>query len=95
MTVFVVSRAEIKDPEKMKAYAAAAKGTLDAAGAQLVARGAFAKSVGKEDAAHMTGVFEFPDLAAFDTWLESDAYTQIIPLREEACDMTFTVYQAA
>ena len=38
-------------------------------------------------------VIKFPDIAAAKSWYASDAYQQIIPLREEASDMSLVLHE--
>lgn len=41
----------------------------------------------------MSAVIKFPDIAAAKSWYASDAYQQIIPLREEAWDMSLVLHE--
>jgi len=38
-------------------------------------------------------VVRFPDTAALKTWYQSPAYQALIPLRDEAVDMTLVAYE--
>ena len=95
MTAFLVSRIEVKDADKMQAYAAATGPTIAAYGGSLVLRGKAEKTlVGTDAAPHMTGVVQFPDMKTLEEWFNSDDYQQHAALRDEAGDMQFVVYQA-
>lgn len=94
MSVFVISNVDVKNPEKMKEYATAAGQSLAAIGATVAMRGTHEKTVGEPLGSPMVGIMEFPDLAAFDAWYASDAYQALIPIRNEACDVSLTVYSA-
>ena len=95
MTAFFVSRIEVKDTDKLQAYAAATGPTIGAHGGSLVLRGKSEKTlIGTEAGTHMTSVVQFPDMKALDDWFGSAEYQQHAELRDEAGDMQFVVYQA-
>jgi len=95
MTAFFVSRIEVKDAEKMQAYAAATGPTIAAHGGTLVLRGKAEKTlVGADAGPHMTGVVQFPDMKALEDWFNSDEYQRHADLRDEAGDVQFVVYEA-
>lgn len=92
MNAFVIATITVKNPEKMKEYAAAAGPTVAAHGGEMLLRGSFSTALAGKSDPHMTGVMRFPDLATAEGWYASNAYQAIIPLREEACDMTLLAY---
>ena len=95
MTAFFVSRIEVKDADKLQAYAAATGPTIGAHGGSLVLRGKSEKTlVGEEVGTHMTSVVQFPDMKALDGWFGSAEYQQHAELRDEAGNMHFVAYQA-
>lgn len=89
---FVISTLRVKDPEKLKQYAAATGPTIAAHGGELLLRGAFHKSLTGVGEPHMAGIIRFPDMAALEHWYDSKEYQALIPLRDEACDMTLLAY---
>jgi len=92
MTTFFVATATVKDPQKFQEYAKKAGETLVPHQGELVLRGK------KDDvlaghADHQTvGIIKFPSQDALKAWFNSDAYQAIIPLRNEAADMTIVTY---
>lgn len=95
MSAFVVATPKIKDKDKFGEYSKAAGETLAAYGATVAKRGAFAASlVGGADHTAVV-VIEFSDSNTIKEWYNSDAYQAIIPLRDEACDMTITSYEVS
>lgn len=92
MNAFVIATIRVKNKEKLQEYAAAAGPTVAAHGGELVMRGAFGTALAGESDPHMTGIMRFPDLDIVQEWYRSDAYQAIIPLRDEACDMTLLAY---
>ncbi len=94
MSALLVSRIRVRNPEKMKAYSAAAAPTVAAHGGEMIARGSFAAALLGEGQAHMTGVMRFPTEAAAQTWFASPEYRALAELRDAAGEMEFFVYQA-
>ena len=92
MDAFVIATIKVKNKDKLQEYAAAAGPTVAAHGGELVMRGAFGAALAGQSDPHMTGIIKFPDLAAAQKWYGSEAYQAIIPLRDEACDMTLLAY---
>ena len=92
MTAFFVATATLKDPQKFQEYAQKAGETLVPHQGELVLRGK------KDDvlaghANHQTvGIIKFPNQDALTAWFNSDAYQAIVPLRDEAADMTIVTY---
>jgi uncharacterized protein (DUF1330 family) len=92
VTAFFIATAKIKNAEKMQAYARAAAATFPAYGGELVLRGkAIAPLAGANDD-ETAGIVKFPDADALARWYKSSEYQSIIPLREEAADMTIVAY---
>ncbi|VAX08393.1 hypothetical protein MNBD_GAMMA25-552 [hydrothermal vent metagenome] len=92
MTTFFVATATIKDLQKFQEYAQKAGETLAPHQGELVLRGKKDNVlVGRAD--HQTvGIIKFPGQDALRAWFNSDAYQAIVPLREEAADMTIVTY---
>lgn len=93
MTAFFVSSVIVKDPVKFQEYGARAVATMEPFGGAIVKRG-LVKSVLAGKADHQAiGIAEFPDLQSLNNWHESDAYQALIPLRDEAADLTIVSYE--
>ncbi|MEM8581436.1 MAG: DUF1330 domain-containing protein [Pseudomonadota bacterium] len=93
MTALLVARFDVKNAEKMAAYASAAGPTVAAHGGEFVAMG---KSVGAlvgDDDKQGVAMVRFADVASAKTWFSSPEYTACKPLREEAAEMQFTLYE--
>ena len=92
MTAFFVARVSIKDPEKFQDYAQKAAATFGPHGGEPVLRGALTGAlVGTADH-QAVGIVKFPSREALDAWFASPAYQAIVPLRDEAAEMTITTY---
>ena len=92
MAAFFVATVKVKNPEKFQEYAKKAMETFTMHGGELVLRGQ-ADTVLAGSADHQAvGIVKFPDKDALSAWYKSDAYQAIIPLRDEAADMTIVAY---
>lgn len=93
MTALIVARFDVKNPEKMDVYAEAAGPTVLAHGGEFVAIGDKVSALVGENAMQSIAIVSFPDAATAKTWFASPEYTACKPLREEAADMQFTLYE--
>jgi uncharacterized protein (DUF1330 family) len=94
MSAILVSRARLRDPEKMKAYGTAAAQTLLAHGGEVVLRGTFSEAFLGKGAPHATGIMRFRDLEGARSWFNSAEYRALTELREAAAEMEFFLYDA-
>jgi len=92
MTAFVIATSKIKDPSKFAEYGKAAAATLGAHGGSLVKRGQYQAALAGNAEHNASAVLAFPDLDALNAWFNSAEYQSIVPLRNEACEMTITSY---
>lgn len=92
MTAFFVASSRVKNPEKFKEYGAKAGATFAAFGGKPAFRGTAEESLVGDNDHHAVGVVTFPDMSSLKNWYDSDAYQQLVPLRDEAVDMTLTTY---
>ena len=93
MTAFFVARAEIKDPAKFQEYGQKAGPTLQHYGGEFVARGKLAVVLTEGSAPPVTAVARFKDTETAKAWYQSAEYQALIPLRDEAADITIAVYE--
>lgn len=95
MSALVFVNARIIDPDKFAQYGAAAGPTVAAHGGSFVLRGKFNANLDGDSELSLGAVIRFPDAQAAKDWYASDAYQQIIPLREAASEMTLTIFDEA
>lgn len=95
MTALVIAHVKPKNPEKMPSYAEAAAKTLAPFDGRVVHRGKYAATLLGEAEAHGLGIMQFPDTLSAKSWFASPQYQAIAPLRDEAAEMTFVVYELA
>ena len=92
MTAFFVSTGTIKDPDKFEPYAAKARElVIDYGGETILVGKAETAFVGVLDH-KIIGIVKFPDHEALNAWYNSDAYQEIIPIRDESADVTAFSY---
>jgi uncharacterized protein (DUF1330 family) len=94
MTALIVARFDVKNAEKMDAYATEAGPAVLAYGGEFVAIGEKVTALVGENAMQSIAIVRFPDVASAKTWFASPEYTACKPLREEAAEMQFTLYEA-
>jgi len=94
MTAFFVATAKVKDPTKFGDYAQKAGASMKDFGGEIIVRGQMREVlVGGADH-NGVGIVRFPDLKSLTDWYASPAYQAIIPLRDEAADITIVAYEA-
>ena len=93
MTAFFIATSKIKDPQKFAEYGANVGPTLAGFGGELVIKGKAEKTIDGPLDHQAVGVIKFPDMDKLDGWYQSDGYQALIPLRDEAVEMTLTTYQ--
>ena len=91
---FIATITEIKDPEKLKEYATISKASFEEFGGEIAVRGKFLGVLTDHDIDQkIAAVVKFPDIEAIDNWYTSEVYQNMIPLRNEACNMIITKYE--
>jgi len=92
MTAFFIATTSIKDQEKFQLYAQKAGATFAPHGGEPVLRGKVEGTLNGNSDHQAVGIIKFPNMEALQAWFDSDAYQEIIPLRDEAADMTIVTY---
>lgn len=94
MAVLNFSYAHIKDSNKFMEYVKAAGELMEKANVEVLVRGEYSTTMrGDNCSPHIAAVFRYPDRAAVENFYSSDEYVTLIPLRDEACDMTINIYE--
>lgn len=93
MTAFFVATSRIKDPQKFAEYGAAVGATIAAFKGQLVIRGKAVDVLAGACNQQAVGVVRFADMETLKAWYASPDYQALIPLRDEAVEMTLVTYQ--
>jgi uncharacterized protein (DUF1330 family) len=88
----VIGHIAIKDADKWIEYRNQVPATLAPWGAELLLRGKLADVFSGTHTQTDTVVIRFPDLAAARAWHASAAYQALIPLRQQAADVTLLLF---
>lgn len=93
MAAYFIAHGTVKDQAKLQQYINSSAPYVAAAGGELVCTGnVHAVLVGAHDHQRVT-VFKFPDIAAARAWFDTDGYQALKPLRTDAADFTFLIFE--
>lgn len=90
---YIVGSITIKDLAKWSEYCSRVPATLAPWQAEIVFRGKRAAILSGESPHTDIVVIRFPDIAAVNAWHASAAYQALIPLRQQAADVTLLSYE--
>src|SRR4051812_36711832 len=93
MTAYFVAHGTTKDPEKLARYIEAAAPIVESFGGRYIAAGMVSAVLLGRHEHTRTALFSFPDTAACRGWFESEIYRGLWPLRSEAADFVFLVFE--
>lgn len=93
MAAFFVAQVTVKDGKKFQAYAAQAKAVFADYGAETLARGKAKGAIAGDVTHHAIAILKFPDMESLEAAFASDDYQSIVPLRDEAADITIVKYE--
>ena len=94
MSAFIIATVTVKRPEKFAEYGKRAGASMAPFGGEVLQRGKLNAVLA--GAAHhvVAAVITFPDQKSLAAWHASAEYQAIIPLRDEAADITLISYDA-
>lgn len=95
MAALVIVEVRPRAAEKLADYSAAAAPTVAAFGGSFIHRGKFAEALAGDATPHGLGIIRFATAEAAKAWFASPEYQAIVPLREEAAEMKFSLYEVA
>lgn len=90
---YIVGHISVKNPELWAEYRSKVPTTLLPWSGELVFRGKKVAVLAGENSHSDIVVIRFPNLDALDAWHASDAYQALIPLRQQAADVTLLSYE--
>jgi len=90
---YIIGHITIKNPQKWADYRAQVPATLAPWGAELMLRGTLASVLAGEHDHTDTVVIRFPDMDAVKGWHASPSYQALIPLRQQAAEMTLLSFE--
>ena len=92
MRAFFVATVTVRHPEKFQEYARKAAATFAPHGGEAVLRGKVDGALVGTAGHQAVGIVTFPDAAALSAWFNSPEYQALVPLRDEAADITIITY---
>lgn len=93
MSTCVIGHISIRDPDKWAEYRKLVPATLLPFHGKVLLRGRRLGVLCGEHPHTDTVVLEFPDAAAAQGWYRSRAYQTLIPLREQAAEVTLIHFE--
>jgi len=91
MVAYVAVHVNVKSPEKFAEYGQAAGPTVAAHGGAFTHRGLVHEILAGSAVYNRFAVIEFPDVETARNWYSSPEYQALIPLRDAAADVLFTL----
>lgn len=92
MAAFFVATVTVKNPGKFQEYAQKAAATFAPHGGETVLRGKADGALAGAADHQAVGIVRFPSRDALMAWFNSPEYQAIVPLRDEAAEMTIVTY---
>jgi len=93
MPAFFIATTTVNDTEKFQEYAGKAAQTFAPFGGEMVIRGKAGDTLAGHSDHRAVGVVRFPDMAALKAWYRSPDYQALIPLRDDAAQITLVTYE--
>ncbi len=93
MSAFFIATSTIKNPAKFAEYGARAGASLAPYGGNLVIKGKAVETLAGTSNHQAVGIIRFDNMEALNNWYQSPEYQALIPLRNEAVDMTLVTYE--
>ena len=92
MTALMISQIKVKDHGKLQEYLRRVQEVAAPFGAEMVFRGTPDRVLTGGGDHELVVVVRFPDAARLNGWYDSDAYGELVALREAAAEMQMTSY---
>ena len=94
MAGYLVGHITVKNDKLWEQYVAGVTESIAPFDANVIFRGELDKVLAGEHEYDRVVVIEFSDISTLDQWFESEKYQSLIPLRDQAANVTITTYQA-
>ncbi len=92
MNAYFIATAIIKNPEQFQEYAKKSAATFEPYKGNVLAKGKFEETLAGSAKHQISAVVGFPSVKELDEWYQSKEYQALIPLRDEAADITISKY---
>lgn len=94
MAAYLVGHITVKDDELWQHYVSGVQESLLPFDSKIVFRGELVSVLAGKHDYDRTVVIEFPDQTTLDSWYSSKKYQSLIPIRDEAADITLMTYDS-
>jgi uncharacterized protein (DUF1330 family) len=94
MAAYLIGHITVKDPIQWKIYTEGVATSLKPYGAEIIFRGKRASVLCGEHSYQNAVVIKFPDQPTLQQWHDSNAYQELIPVRDKAADVLLISYDA-
>ena len=92
MAAYLIGHITVKDPDLWQEYIAGVKKSLIPFEAEVIFRGRRAAVFSGEHTYDQCVVIKFTDQPALQQWFNSNAYQNLIPIRNKAADVALISY---
>lgn len=93
MAAYFIAHGTLKDAEKMEEYVERSGPVVASFGGEFISVGEVSAVLTGSHNHKRTAIFRFPDAASAEAWYYSDAYKELWPLRQQAGDFDFIVFE--
>ena len=93
-SAYVVANVTILDQKKWAEYKSKVGETLTPWGAEVVFRGQKVDALSGKNPHTDIVVLRYPSIDAMKSWVSSDAYQAIVPIRNQGAKMDLTTYES-
>lgn len=93
MSAYMSATITVRDPEAFQRYADQARPTIAAHGGAPVVIGKVAGTLTGTVGHNFAALFRFDDTATLQGWYDSPEYQALVPLRDAAADVVFTILE--
>jgi len=90
---FLIGHITVQDERKWSEYRNRLPATLKPWGAELMFRGKLSSVLSGHHAHTDTVVIRFSDIQALNDWHSSPQYQSLVPIRQEAADVTLLAFE--
>ncbi|WP_432451983.1 DUF1330 domain-containing protein [Agarivorans sp. QJM3NY_29] len=95
MAAYLIGQIKVKDPQRWKRYVAGVDISLEPFKAKLLMRGEQHQVLAGNNSFEFAVVIKFEQVTELERWFQSEAYQALIPLREQAADVSIISYKSS
>ena len=93
MAAYFIAHGTLKDAKKMEEYVERSSPIVASFGGEFIGVGNVSAVLTGSHNHKRTALFKFPNTAAVESWYNSEPYKELWPLRKQAGDFDFVVFE--